>query len=375
MIAARLLEQYDELVGLAYSGIRETKPWQSFVECLAGAAAAQQAALLITTFSPRGDPTIVTSERAPDLTTRDYFSRVLATDTMQFVNTLIVSRPQTLDEMLTRPQWLDSALYRNFLKPRQIDHSLLVDVWRDPLALIRLGIERTAEQGDFSARERALVSRLAGHLGKSVELNGTLRALDVSCNFYRGAMDRLGIGTLFLNRDAELVDCNRSGADILHGDLGLQLLDNRLVVTVESGRRNFQQALQSLLQPDAAPPQTARLCDDSGAALLDIVGRQLDSRRPACADAGALVLQLLPCGQHCRPPEARLLRDLYQLTPREINLALALLQGHSAQQAAAQLGVSVNTVKTHLKNIFEKTGCKNQSQVIALLHRSALRLM
>jgi DNA-binding CsgD family transcriptional regulator len=373
MMESRLLHQYDELVALAYTGIREAKPWQSFVEGLADIAEVQQASLLITSVIASGQPTIVTSEQAPDLTTAEYFQRVLATDTMRFINTLTVAQPQTLDEMLTPPRWLSSELYRNFLQPRHINQSLLVDVWRDPLMLIRLGVERTDAQGAFSAEERSLVARLVRHLAKSIGLFGDLQTLDASSNFYREVMDRLGIGTFFLNHKGELIEANRTGHILLTQRLGLQLRKGKLTVI---GSAAFQVLLNGVLQADTPPlPQGIRLFDEHGAALLEIVGRRLP--RPVAPDTqtSVAVLLTLPCGPASGHPTSHLLQDMYDFTVRENDLALALAQGYTTQQVAESLGISVNTVKTHLRGIFEKTGCRNQSQLVRRLNNSVLRLL
>jgi len=52
------------------------------------------------------------------------------------------------------------------------------------------------------------------------------------------------------------------------------------------------------------------------------------------------------------------------LTAREHDLLSALSEGKSNAQLAAQFGISVNTVKFHLKNIFDKLDVANRSQAV-----------
>lgn|GEM_PF-4223702 len=52
-----------------------------------------------------------------------------------------------------------------------------------------------------------------------------------------------------------------------------------------------------------------------------------------------------------------------------------LAQGCSTQEAADLLQVSINTVKTHLKGIFDKMGYNKQSQVVIALSNSALKFV
>ncbi|MCP5075127.1 MAG: response regulator transcription factor [Rhodobacteraceae bacterium] len=56
---------------------------------------------------------------------------------------------------------------------------------------------------------------------------------------------------------------------------------------------------------------------------------------------------------------------IFQLTKRERALLDALAEGRTNKELAASFGISVNTVKFHLSNLYEKLEVKNRSQAIA----------
>ena len=56
---------------------------------------------------------------------------------------------------------------------------------------------------------------------------------------------------------------------------------------------------------------------------------------------------------------------LPELTERERDLLIALASGGTNAQLADQLGVSVNTVKFHLGNLYEKLNVNNRTQAVA----------
>jgi DNA-binding NarL/FixJ family response regulator len=58
------------------------------------------------------------------------------------------------------------------------------------------------------------------------------------------------------------------------------------------------------------------------------------------------------------------------LSPRERELLEALGTGRTNAELAHQLGVSVNTVKFHLRNLFDKIGVRNRAQAVQLWHES-----
>jgi DNA-binding NarL/FixJ family response regulator len=69
-----------------------------------------------------------------------------------------------------------------------------------------------------------------------------------------------------------------------------------------------------------------------------------------------------------RPPE----RADYQLTPHETRLLKLLVEGHSYKTAAAELGVTVNTVSFHLRHIYEKLQVHSKSEAVAKALRDHL---
>jgi two-component system, NarL family, nitrate/nitrite response regulator NarL len=58
---------------------------------------------------------------------------------------------------------------------------------------------------------------------------------------------------------------------------------------------------------------------------------------------------------------------LASLTLRERELLKRLATGRTNAQLAKDIGVSVNTVKFHLKNLYEKLDVRNRAQAVALL--------
>jgi len=69
-----------------------------------------------------------------------------------------------------------------------------------------------------------------------------------------------------------------------------------------------------------------------------------------------------------RPPA----RADYELTPHEVRLLKLLVDGHSYKTAATELNVSVNTIKFHLRNIYDKLQVHSKSEAVAKALRHGL---
>ena len=59
-----------------------------------------------------------------------------------------------------------------------------------------------------------------------------------------------------------------------------------------------------------------------------------------------------------------LLVSQLELSKRELEILSLLAQGHSNQEIAAKLFVSLSTVKTHIQNLFEKLAVKRRTQAV-----------
>jgi two-component system nitrate/nitrite response regulator NarL len=82
-----------------------------------------------------------------------------------------------------------------------------------------------------------------------------------------------------------------------------------------------------------------------------------------------------------RTMAARLLKSMstaaqpyseYELTDREMQVLRLVAQGDSNSQIAEQLYISVNTVKTHIKNILSKLQLENRTQVAAFAVKAGI---
>lgn len=65
-------------------------------------------------------------------------------------------------------------------------------------------------------------------------------------------------------------------------------------------------------------------------------------------------------------------RKLAYLSERETDVFLSLLKGFTDQEIADDLYISLNTVKTHLKNIYKKLEVKNRLEAVTIGTRMSL---
>ena len=84
-------------------------------------------------------------------------------------------------------------------------------------------------------------------------------------------------------------------------------------------------------------------------------------------DLEATVDRLLACEM-----DTKTLAKL-SLTPAETRLTIALFQGQSVEAYAKEVGISINTARWYVKQIYAKTGVKRQTELIRMLLKTTAR--
>lgn len=90
-----------------------------------------------------------------------------------------------------------------------------------------------------------------------------------------------------------------------------------------------------------------------------------------CGDSNSWSAVLFLVDPECAPPPRCMeLGLLFDLSRREAEIALGLYDGLTLKETAKDLGIGINTAKTHLARVFEKTGVSRQQQLIRLIQQT-----
>lgn len=104
--------------------------------------------------------------------------------------------------------------------------------------------------------------------------------------------------------------------------------------------------------------------DATPAIVLHLVPVRRQARDLFAAAAAVLIATPITAPD---APMTEMLNVLFDLTPGEARLARALFSGLTLQQAAADFGLSEQTLRSRLKAVFSKTGTSRQTDLIRML--------
>ncbi len=112
-----------------------------------------------------------------------------------------------------------------------------------------------------------------------------------------------------------------------------------------------------------------RLAMTAGAAAFAARSTSAETLLETCVDvaAGKMVFPFLDVRELQSDP-------IHQLSRKERVILEALSKGLTNRELAKELEISINTVKFHLSNLFEKLSVKNRAQAIAFFYSSRLAL-
>jgi DNA-binding NarL/FixJ family response regulator len=100
--------------------------------------------------------------------------------------------------------------------------------------------------------------------------------------------------------------------------------------------------------------------------------RLLDSLKEAAAGGAPMspevARRVIALFREIRPPD----RADYQLTPHETRLLKLFVEGHNYKTAAAELGVSINTVNFHVRNVYDKLQVHSRTEAVTKALRNRL---
>jgi DNA-binding NarL/FixJ family response regulator len=99
--------------------------------------------------------------------------------------------------------------------------------------------------------------------------------------------------------------------------------------------------------------------------LLESLREVVNGGAPMSPEIARRVMALF---RRFRPPD----RAAYHLTPQETELLKLMVEGHHYKTAASEMGISINTVSFHLKNIYEKLQVHSKTEAVAKALREHL---
>ncbi|MDR0244084.1 MAG: LuxR C-terminal-related transcriptional regulator [Burkholderia sp.] len=372
------LEQFDALLTKIYEGPLEDVPWGAALEQIRVHLHANYVTMILRwPASGHTGLMINASEQSAPLTgVASYNNYYYALD--PFVN-LPADRVVTVDELLGVGVWRNSAMYAEFLQPYDVGYLMGADLRTHDGVECRFRVCRSHRGQAFSAADKAVCNALLPHLKRAVRLHAKFGMVESERTLYASTIDRMLVGTAILDERGTIMRTNSVADEIFAECDGLRVRGGTLEASYPLEDRKLQKLIRQVLaERTGVTPSVAHAIAvprPSGKPRLGVLIRAVplsewsedNPRRPACAI-------FIRDAERKSQASHDIVRKLFDLTPAETALALALVNGQTLEEAADELAISKNTARSHLRAIFSKTGVTRQATLVRMLLNSVLSL-
>jgi len=255
----------------------------------------------------------------------------------------------------------DSGYYRDWIQPQGLRHSMSVVVDRDHDSYLKLALYRSADARGYDDEDQQLFLALCANMQELLDLAPRYRLAKTLAGLSLRALDCLDFGVLLLNDDTTVLEMNQAARALLADGIGLTIRQGRLrAMTARCDRR-----VQTLLAASGA----------GIGALRHLMLRPPDVSVPLKLTAvpgspefaTACRVVFVSCPSRTFDQRIGLLAERFGFTPTELRLCRGLLEGFGLRQAGTLAGLSYETARWYLKQVFAKTDTHRQAELVRLL--------
>lgn len=352
---ALLIEQF-------YEGALEPGGWTGALETVTRIMDSAQS--LIMAYRGTGDAPFAINENfgVPDEITAQYNAHYSRYDpALAFVEATGVGQWYHDREQLGERAMARSAFYQEFMRPAGYSSIVANRISGKGNFESFLSLQRAVGQPAFTREELNRLLPALPHIQRAIAIRARLQAAARDATLGKRLLDSLQLPIMVAQADGRVLMVNARAEGVMTRHPRLAVRGGALQLR-GSGATTLQQLLRDAC--GASGPAVAgsmKLWTPSHELALQIVVTPLPARLQQVHEWGrplALVMLEDPGAPDVQPDAA--LRQIYGLTAAQARVAALLARGAAPADIAQQLGVSIFTVRAHLKSVFEKTGARRQ---------------
>lgn len=362
------VDRFDEVVGRLYEAAIDDEAWPAVLTALGDLSSGIGGHLLIWDRRRNVPIDSFMGDRFPDVNS-DYISYYGSIDPrLHLVMNMPVGMTFACHHHFDDTFVSQSEFYNDFLLRNNARFVTGCRLFESGGATAIFGLHRNRRQGPFEAAEMELLERLLPHLKRAIIIRERLRAAEVKWATNRAALDRLTTAVFVISGAGAVLMMNEAARQIIrfgdalvvrHGRLGAKkpAEENRLLGLIREAT-------------DAATIHCAGggpvgLSRDCGGLYVGLVAPLSANHTITGGESVAVLLVSGPTASPRMLSQAMI--HLYHFSQAEARLAVLLAQGRTLQDAARERKVGIETIRSQLRSMLEKSGTRRQTDLVKLL--------
>ena len=304
--------------------------------------------------------------------TRLYFEKYLPMNPMfpagAFYDVGVVN---STNDIMPIEEFIETRFYKEWVKPQGIGDAIAVNLEKGATRASLLNVRMDASLGFENDGARTRMAVLVPHLQRAVSI-GRLFGREKSENqALYVTLDHVEAGVFLVDATGAITFANKPAKAALRESALIRIADNVLRATEPAADTVLHDAFATAAKGDAsigvrgvAVPLGDVGPDRWFAHVLPLTsGRRQAAGEASGAVAAVFIRKIAPNA----PPALEAVAKLYKLTATETQVLNALSSVRGIKTMADTLGLSENTVKFHLRNMFRKTGTTRQADLMKLV--------
>jgi len=182
-------------------------------------------------------------------------------------------------------------------------------------------------------------------------------------------------GMIVLSSDGVIQMANSKAEQILTASDGISRKADKLVIDDREGKNVLHEHLSLNMnsyppgETDAAIEWNLAIKRPSGASDYQIILGTIKLQEWHIESRGSdrIAIVYIHDPENKSGPTLEQLKSFYGFTDAQARLAATLYSGHSMTEAADSLNISINTARSHIRNIYQKIGVSTQAELLGLL--------
>jgi DNA-binding CsgD family transcriptional regulator len=223
-----------------------------------------------------------------------------------------------------------------------------------------VGMHRGRRQTTFDGGKLSALSEDIVHLRRMLGFRGRLKDAKRQTDRLSGALNSLGNPNLILSPTGQLLYANASGEELLRQEDGLKIRNGMLEASSASDNKQLRLAIARAA--DAQNPAATAV------AVPRAVSPELNLSLVGTTAGGVhQVLVEIAAEPGASASVNQRVRELFGLSKAETDIATSLASGRTLDEIACDRGCAVATVRSQIKSVMQKMGCRRQSDVVRLI--------
>lgn len=358
------------LVEAIYSAATNAEAWLEVMNHFSSAIRADGCNLLFFDLES-GDASFVNSTLDSPECIQLYAEQYTHEDLFRTIEHQPIGQAYIGSELIGYRELTDSKIYQEFLEPRQRHHFIGAIFMMDGPWSGVLSSFRGPKQQAFTHKEKLLVQPYIKHLNRAFIISNQLARQKSIVDATATQHDSLSMGVVMFNRQAKVVSLNAKAESII-GQNPLNIVDQRLQATDVRFNRQLQKLIHDSIHSrlDSINPEGGVLTlarKDQRALRLMITPFRSAEQMSDVFGVQVYCTVFLHAPDFISRPSLETFAKLYGLTTRQLEVCEGVVMGKNLHEIAEQLMVERDTVKQHLKLVYEKTRTKKQTELVRLI--------